>query len=325
MEHTNWANFSTLIPTVKVNRFEDKKGNRFYWFIDANGEIQISIGVTSAFGEVSTETFFIDRWKENNDNWKDLLRWSSDYGTMLHICYENVMLVKPNDDLIEPMTQIVEKAGENRDMPVKDILSFVKFRKDYDLTPKIVEGKVAWQDPKGNYLMMTIDLLAEITVIEKTKFEVEEGVWQRGERKGQPKMVEKTEEREVKKIVLIDFKSNFFGKDRKSFFEAHLMQLIAAKKAIEQQFDIKVDEIYNFAPNNWLAEPTYTLKKWEITTHDLEVFEAYWNLITVKGINNPTGKILKIFDINDPAGFKYYSYREYIQEFILNDVVQHVE
>jgi hypothetical protein len=313
----NWADFSVLKPTIKVNRFEDKKGNRFYWFLDSLGEIQISIGVTSAFGAVSADTDFIDKWKEAHPNWRDLLRWAAEYGTMLHACYGNIMLGKPIDDFIEPMIMLAEKAGENKDMPIKDIFAFVKFMKDFNLRPLVIEGKISWMDANGNYLMMTIDLLAEIDVVEKTKVLVADGEYQRGDKKGQIKMVEKTEEKEVKKTVLIDFKSNFFGKDRKSFFEGHLMQLIAAKLAVKQTFDIAVDDIYNFAPNNWQSEASYTLKKWDVSDDDLKIYSAYWNLIIAKRINIPTGKILKIVNINESDGFKYYSYKEYIREFLL--------
>ena len=135
----------------------------------------------------------------------------------------------------------------------------------------------------GSGLAQTIDLLAKMTVTEKTKTEVEDGVYQRGVNAGKPRMKTVTTEEKVEKLLLIDFKSNFFEKEKKGFYETHKLQLMAAKLAVEQNFGVKVDDVYNFAEVNWQTEPKYTFYKWELTDKDWEIFYAYWKLARLKG------------------------------------------
>lgn len=318
-----WCDYSALLaPPIICNRFEDEKDNRFYWYFDNDGQLQISIGVTSAFGMVSTEREAINAWKEKHkDNWRQLLSASAAYGTNLHACYCNLTHNQPIDkSVIEEMQSIAVRNNQSYDMPTKDILSFKQFMSDVELVPLLNEAKLVWIDPQtGEGLCMTIDLLAKIKYKLKRKELVQEGFYERGEKKGQAKLVEKMVEYTEEKIALIDYKSNFFEKDSKSFFETHQMQLIAAKKAVEQNFpDITVDYLFNWAPNNWRGElATYTFYKWEVNDEDYQLFYDYWRLIInpKKHINKPVGKILKA-DM-ETGSFRHYTYMEYIQEVIL--------
>lgn len=320
MENWSYFNLEELKPLASVKRFDDNKGNRFYYFVDGD-EVIIASGVTSVLSLVSTERFAIDKWKEDNPDWQHILKVSSEYGTLLHEVFGDIMLGKGiSINKLEAMQTLAYENGQGIDMPRKDVLAFIKFCEDTNLKPLIIEGVLAWKDPQGNYLAMTIDLLAEATVQIKTKEIVQDGFYVKGEKKGTPKMVEVTKTEDIKKVILIDFKSNFFEKDKKTFYESHVLQLLAAKLAVEQNFKIKVDEVYNWSPNNWRDEPTYTFKKHDIDNRTFEIFNAYWNLAKVKGFNRPIGKILITKDFKNSSDFKYVNYAEYARQYLLGEV-----
>jgi hypothetical protein len=318
----SWAEFadSHLTPKYLIYRYDDKKGNRFYYFKDGDSII-IGAGSTTVFGLVSTERERINEWKNDHPDWKNLLNISSEYGTLSHIQKGNIMFGKGVDMLmLEQMVKLVVDNGGNYNTPAKDMLAFMKFQEDYQLTPLLIEASLAWQDPEtGEWLMQTIDLLAKMTVTVKTKTQVEDGVYQRGANAGQPRFKDVTTEERIEKILLIDFKSNFFEKDKKSFFEVHKMQLMAGKLAIEQNFDIKVDDIYNFAENNWRTDPSYTFTKWTLDDSDWKIFNAYWKLAQAKDINKPEGKMLITEGFKDSKDFKFLTYREYVEQVLMKN------
>jgi len=311
----------SILPAPKyiLRRFDDKRGSRFYFFKDDQGEVQIASGVTSAFGMVSTENKHLDDWKRNNPNWKEMLDNAAEYGTLEHILFADILLGKKIDyDIIQKMEEVSRRMGNNVDQVKKDILAFLKFKEEYNPHPLLIEGQLVWRDPEtGEYLAMTIDLLASITEPFKSKVMVEDGVYSRGDKKGQPKYKEETVIQNVNKTVIIDYKSNFFEKESKSFFEGHKNQLIAASKAVFQNYGVKVDEVFNFSPNAWRDEPSYTLKKWKIDDSDLRVWDAYWRLILVKGYNKPNGRILVVDEtFKSSASYEYLSYRDYVNRMI---------
>jgi hypothetical protein len=316
----SWAEYAdnALSPKHLINRYDDKKGNRFYYF--KNGEETIvAAGSTTVFGLVSTERERLNEWKDDHPDWKHLLDISSDYGTQSHIQKGNVMFGKGVDlKMLGAMTKLVVDNGGSFNTPAKDMLAFMKFQEDFKLVPLLIEASLVWQDPEtGEWLAMTIDLLAKMTVTVKTKTQVEDGVYQRGVNAGQPRFKDVVTEEKIEKILLIDFKSNFFEKDRKSFFEVHKMQLMAGKLAVEQNFDIKVDDIYNFAENSWRTEPSYTFYEWDLDDSDWKIFNAYWKLAQAKGLNQPQGKMLVTEGFKNSQDFKFLTYKEYIEQVLM--------
>jgi len=223
--------------------------------------------------------------------------------------------------MLEAMTQLVVDNGGSHNTPAKDMLAFMRFQEDYKLTPLLIEASLAWADPQtGEWLMQTIDLLARMSVTEKIKTEVEDGVYQRGVNRGKFRFKTVTTEKTTEKILLIDFKSNFFEKDKKTFFEVHKMQLMAAKLAVEQNFDITVDDVYNFAENSWRTTPSYTFTKWDLGDDDWKTFWAYWNLAQAKGINKPQGKMLVTEGFKDSNDYKFYDYKEYVENVLTKEI-----
>lgn len=317
---TKWADYADakLVPKYQVCRFDDKGDNRFYYF-HWNNELIIASGVTEPFGWVSTERERLNEWKEKNPNWRHLLNISSDYGTLEHILYGGMGLGNGvNKELLTAMAKIAKDNGKSVDMPVKDTLAFLKFQEDYKIKTLLVEGQLAWYDEKNKeWLCLTVDWLGEIEIVNVTKEMVEDGVWQRGEKKGQPKFVEVKTETPCRIIALIDFKSNFFEKEKKSFFETNKMQLMAGKLAVEQNFDIKVDRIYNFAPNNWRSAPSYTLYEHKPTDKDWRKFWGYWEIILADDMNKPSGGFIVADKFKDSSDYKMLSYKEYVEQVLM--------
>jgi hypothetical protein len=315
----SWCDYAAekLTPKHIVYRYDDKKGNRFYYF-RYNEEWVIAAGVTTVFGLVSTERERINQWKNDHANWQHLLDVSSEYGTLSHQMKGSIMFGKGVDTaLLDAMTKLSVDNGGSFNTPSKDVLAFMKFQEDYSLVPLLIEALLVWFDEaSGEWLAMTIDLLARMTVTVKTKTTVEDGVYVRGEKAGQTRYKDVTTEERVDKILLVDFKSNFFEKDKKSFFEVNKMQLMAGKLAVEQNFDIKVDDLYNFAENSWRENPSYTFSKWDIGDEDWSIFFSYWKLAIAKGLNKPQGKMLVTEGFKSSSDFKFLTYKEYIEQVI---------
>lgn len=298
---------------IEAQRFDDNKGNRFYWFLK-DGKIEIAAGITTVFGKVIADKDAIDNWKENNKNWKDLLDWSSSYGSIQHGIFEDIMTKGDfNRGQVRELEEIIGRNGGSRTTPSKDILAFMRFLEEHTIEPIEIEKVLVWQCPKtGGYLAMTMDLLCNLKAFQKVK--VQTGVFVRGKNKGEPKY--KTETQLVSEVANVDWKSNYFEKDSKSYYEAHKMQLIGTKRAVEQNFGIKVDNVYNWSPKNWDKEPDYTFKKWEITEEDERLFDLYFELAVLKGHNIPKGSIF-MTDFKGSKDYRRYSYKEYVHKFLL--------
>jgi hypothetical protein len=319
-----WAEWSVshLKPQHLVSRFDDKLGNRFYFF-NQDKEVIIAAGITTIIDKVlpNEETRRLNKWKEDNPNWRHLLNISSEYGTLEHAVHGDIMFKKGVDNTkLDTMQKIVSDYGGSHNMPSKDVLAFLKFQEDYNLRPLLIEAQLVYRDPiTGEWVAMTIDLLAQMSVPVKTKTQVEDGVYQRGENKGKPRFKDVVTETIIEKILIVDFKGNFFDKDSKGFFLSNKIQLQAAKLAVEQNFsDIKVDDVYNYAPNNWKTEPSYTLHKWDLTDLDWKKFNNHMETAFLYGYNRPQKKMLVTEGFKDSSDFKFLTYKEYVEQVLLN-------
>ncbi len=318
-----WAEWSVshLKPKYIVSRFDDNAGNRFYFFHQEKNVI-VASGITTIIDKAtpSEEKRPLSKWQKDNPNWEHLLNISSKYGTLEHIVQGGIMFKKGVDKgKLEAMEQIVIDYGGNRNMPSKDMLAFLKFQEDFNLRPLLIEAQLVYQDPiTKEWLAMTIDLLAQMTIPVKTKTEVKDGVYQRGAKKGKPRFKTVTKETFIEKTIAVDFKSNFFDKDKKGFFNSHKQQLQAAKLAVEQNFpEITVDDIYNYSPNNWRTVPGYTFHKWDLTDDDWEKFNNLWQTAQLYGYNKPKGKMLVTEGFKNSADYKFYDYHEYVEQVLL--------
>lgn len=316
---SQWAEYAAkdFIPKYIVHRFDDSGDNRFYFFL-YEGKVEIGSGITGPMSAVSTEREGIARWKDAHPNWRHLFKVSAEFGTLEHILVGGIFLgTGVNQSVLDSMKKIAIDNNQSGDMPIKDALAFLKFKEDYDIEPLIVEGQLAWKCPETNqWLTLTIDLCAKIRHPEVVKTMVQDGFWSRGVNKGKPKMVEQKTTIIKERILVGDIKSNFFEKEDKTYYETHKMQLIAGARAVEQNFGIKIDGVFNLSPKAWVTTPSYTYKEHNITKEDTDLFDLYWKLIVHKGLNIPTGNFITTEGFKNSSDFKLVSYREYAEQVL---------
>lgn len=322
----DWAEWSRngLEPKIKAHRFDDAKGNRFYWWEDS-GEVVTASGITTWLGKVTPESKFLTDWKvKYGKDYPEVLNLTAEYGTAMHAMFAHILIhgCYPEKHMIEsarePLLRLKRWEQISFDQPEKDIIAFIEWTKEYKVKPLMIEAVLPCHTPRGEWYCMTADLPCELTITEKV--EVQDGVLQSGKNKGEPKMVKVARERTVTAVV--DFKSNPFGKESKSFFESHLHQLIGTKKALEQNFGIKVDEMYNWSPDNWRTNPSSTFHRWNPSEADYKKFDLLEGLAEATGAMRPEGKI-RVYsdkwnaeDVNHEM-FKSYDYKEYVREFLM--------
>jgi hypothetical protein len=323
MYSNDWAEYSVFDkPNILIHREDDKKGNRFYWWIHEN-VINVGIGITSLLQKVCPTSPYLVQWKLDNPNWEHLLFLASEYGTLLHIMCLNWLVHKSVPrELLEQARDICKQGVGSIDMPEKDVLSFIKWCEDYNVKPLIIEGMLispALSVDSNAHYCQTVDLLCEIDVIDVIEEEIEDGVYQRGEKKGLPKFVTQKTKVISRKIANVDFKSNFLSKEHKSFFETHLYQLIAAKRAVEYNFpDVKVEIIANWSPNAWKTEPTYSYKIWDVTDKIESIFDKYIEIGYLNGYFTPRGNKFIFNEEFTPEtksnSFELLNYYDYIRK-----------
>lgn len=321
---TDWADYHSpeLVPKYIVNRYDDKGNNRFYYFRDEQGQLQAAAGITTWLSQVMPESKFLTDWKLKwGKDWQHVLNLTSEYGTTMHACFAYMMKKEKIPAELINLAYDQTKALQRYDKTIpsnmidKNIISFQRFMQEFKLKPLLIEALLVCRSDSGHFYCLTQDLLAEIEVETKEKTEVQEGHYMKGKNKGQPKMVTKIKRTQKTETVCIDFKSNPFDKDKKSFFDSHLYQLIGTKKAVMQNFGIKVDRLYNWSPNSWRSTVgDYTLHEWKPDQNDTDLFNIYELLATKRGLFTPKGKI-EVFKDWEPGikAEEMYESREYLE------------
>lgn len=290
-----WAvlNKLGLTPMFQVKRFDDGRGGRFYYWKDENGTTKIGTGITTILGKVMPESPELTNWKlKHGADYNKVLNLSAAYGTALHECIQEWLINRsiPND-LIERAVQSAVANGQNPKMVHKDLAAFMKFEEDYKLEPILIEAMLPFSAGNGFHGVTAMDLICNLKIQTKEKVVVQDGVYQRGEKKGQPKLTEVTQYTDHIVQAAIDFKSNFFEKEKKSFYETHMYQLLAGRKAIKENFGITINDLFNWSPNNWRSEPSYVLHRWNFSVEDTETLYLLFDLAGRKGVFTPSGHV----------------------------------
>jgi len=319
----SWAALNHLDrePKFIIRRFDDGKGNRFYYWMLQETPV-IGAGITSILSAVTPESPELTNWKiKHGKDFPRLLNLASTYGTAMHECIQQWLIERRIAQInLETAINAAVANGQNPKMVHKDIASFMKFEEDYLVEPLLIEAILPFSTQEGNYGVTAMDFVCKMTIVEKTKEEVQDGVYVRGEKKGEPKFVTQTTETKKSLVSAIDFKSNFFEKDKKSFFESHKFQLLAGRRALKENFDLDVNNLYNWAPNNWRTEPTYTLFKWNFDQSDVQMLDLYFKLADIKGAFTPKGMITIVPEnYNDQTTWRdvtFQSYEEYAQTLL---------
>jgi|688.fasta_scaffold309190_2 hypothetical protein len=326
-------NPTNLVPKIKASRYDDKS-SRFYFFTDPHtGEKRSAIGITTLLSKVTPESPFLTEWKlKYGQNWKEVLNLTADYGTIMHIGAAHILQNKtmPEEALFEQARAVIAKLQkfEKRtpsNMMEKNMISFAKFVKDYNVEPLLIEALLVYQTPDGEYYCLTEDILCSVSYTKKWKELEQVGEYVKGEKKGQPKYenVEKSED--VKEIWCVDMKSNYKNGSTRDFFEEHKFQLIATKRAVFQNFGIIADKVLDWAPLGWSSKEkmgAYVLKEWNIDDKDIELLDIYERLAHLHGYFRPSGKIERFNMLAETTEEMYqeYSYLEFVEK-----VMQEVE
>lgn len=323
----DWAEYSTLsVPSIQWRRY-DSNGNRFY-FSDDNGQVATGTGITTVLGKFGSSPFIQD-WKDDNVNWRDLLDMYSAYGSLLHIGLSEIAQF----GTVDPNLSIVAGERWNKRLDFqKDMLSIRKFFVDYNVKVLFIEGILgkSYETPNGKvYVCSAIDLFCEMDYITKEKVSVPDGFYKRasGENeKGDIKYKEVTQEKVTRVFAIVDLKSNFQKKDSKSFFESHRDQLIFGRKIIAEEYGNKLDiaeydiKMFNLSTLGWTDEPKFVLKEWVLKENSAGYMPNYildrqiQMLVELDRIR-PKGKILEIGDITlDNAPYEFLSFEEYAKK-----------
>lgn len=337
-QFAEWYDESRIKPPDYIlKRLDDKKGNRFYYETEP---FETRAGITSLLQKVLPPSYALTEWnKKYGDKASYMLNVSSRFGTSEHRVNKAWMVDRAVDEeQIQVGIECCKEYGASEDMPYKDLVVFMKFCEDYNIKPLLCEAMLKAKF-NGQHYALTLDLLCEMTFTEKKtemvkeeKFrnvvtEVPDGFFKSGKKAGMPKMkkvttkesyfVEKevTVKKEITRLALVDFKSNFFEKTDKGFYEAHLYQLLAAKEAVKQNFGLDVEVLINYAPNAWRTEPSYSMKQWKPEEIDYLIFNNLLEQARLRGYFSPQGSIFVTMPITGETksteAYKFMTYEEY--------------
>lgn len=331
---TGYADYvSGILPPPKhePNRFDDKAGNRFYWFYD--NDIKIASGVTGWLKKVMPESIYLTDWKlQYGKDWVKVLDILADYGTALHAIYADILISgSVSQERIDIAKQYLNLAriyniDVSRDIVEKNIWSFIRWVHDYNVEPLLVEGRLAYPFIDNEYSCLTLDLLCNLSFKETVTHNIQTGYYVRGKNKGLPKFESVKEESIIKKAVIIDFKSNFFEKTKKVFFDSHKYQLMEGALAIKYNYGIDIEHLYNWTPLGWEKEPKYQFYKHNISDEDVIRLNLYKEIVKLDGLHKPNGKFryyeppnLAANSSNPVKEYSYYDIVQQLYEYNINN------
>ena len=303
---------SSDITLKETWRRYERDGHRFY-----HNRKKVLAGITTILKEVMPTSYFLQKWLLENG--EEELQRTADYGSLLHLCIERFLKGEHWWLSIPPAFE--KDAGIRSEM-----VGFRNFQKDCGIKPLLIEVAL-----KGNLYgcdyACTIDLLCKVAVKKITVTEVEETL-----KNGKIKIKKEKKEETVYETWIIDFKSNYYEKD-KSFYSQHVYQLMAQKKAVLDQTGVKVDRIFNWTSTKWIADNgsnTYKLVEWveegqkaggdwnyqSYKKRSIKSLELYMKLAKNEGANVPHGNIrqFKNFVIgdDDTPSVEIKTYEKYI-------------
>ena len=215
-----------IIKPKKLKRVEIGN-NRFYRNETTN---LLCSSVTTVLHKTMPTSPFLVKWYADLglEKAKQVMNDKANYGTLMHCLFTQYLLTKVIDfdnDLIGYLEfNKIDIAKIDILELKKDVLSFIQFIKEKNVTPIAIEYPVI-----NNYFAGTIDLICEMDFNGK------------------------------RVIAIVDYKSG-----KKGFYDSHRVQLHAYKNILEETTDIKIDMLFNFAPKDWriteTIKPTYDLE-----------------------------------------------------------------
>ena len=316
-----WANdiyASSFTPLLKWRRL-DMNGNRFYYANTPEGT-KVACGITTAISKTSPTPYFLEKWKEDNPNWRAMLAEMAKYGTLLHTGMVELMTLP----CVPEAT--IERASEfdKKQQFIKDLASIRQFILDYKFEPIFIEVILSKELINGMHVCTAIDLFGKMTIPTKVKKEVQDGFYVRGEKKGLPKFTTETTETFERCYGVVDLKSNFHNKEEKSFFDSHKEQLVFGRDCLMHNFGIPKNEIrmFNLSTVAWRTTPKYELKEWKDEPNEFgyttsQVLEHKIKLGLMDGSILPKGTIIETGEVSmQNIEVTQYTYEEYADKMI---------
>lgn len=308
-------------PNQFFRRF-DHKGNRFYWSVNGE-EIQVAAGITSLLSEVMGENKHLVNWKLTTPNWEKVLEDSATYGTIMHAVLTQWLTDRTVDN--NWFSRVAQKWGfKKSDQLHKDLHAFMKWVEDYNVKPLLIEAICACRPyADGAQLCSAVDSVCLLTLKDKTKVEVPTGEYYKtGEKKGQPKYETKVLEEGREVHAIVDYKSNFLEKESKSFYDSHKYQLYFQRRAIRDTLGIEIDHLFNWSPDAWRKEPSYTFKRHDLDKVMMDNLASYLLIGHRKGLFKPKGNI-RVFPgeytyNTSHSDYESYCYEEFVRKFLIN-------
>lgn len=237
---------------------------RAYFTVDdTNGAIVLyNSGTTCTKHYVEDgENTALDKWRQNliaqGINPNDVLVERQRYGSLLHHIYGRIF--QGETASFSNIVKFIEKSGVAIDLTAKeltafitrnkvefskDIASFMQWVHDHEVEPLAIELMLKSDE---HCVATPIDSVCRVTVKEKGYWGE---VYKSGEKKGTPKETFQ----DIRKTVIVDYKSGKAG-----FFTPHILQLMVNELIYNENFpDTPIEGIYNFAPKAWTGTtPTY--------------------------------------------------------------------
>jgi hypothetical protein len=292
-----------LIPANPVYRTDERY--RYYYTI-YNEQIKIYPSVTSILNAVMPTSEYLIKWyaEFGYQKAKQMMQELSLYGTFMHHCFAELLIHK-SFDLANLPTMIRTFAIANNitfdiehwENKIKDdMIALRKFINDFDIEPIAIEiPLVSHKHQIGG----AIDLVVRMKIgsgingnVLKADLKYNNG--------------EIVEDRRQTITAIIDWKSGRHGFYPINEAQGHMYKLLW-----EDNFpEIPIDKVYNWAPKDWIDEPTYTLKDQtnSIEQHKIKHYYALFMIEeedkkarkhhTIEGIinlKNPINETLKIY------------------------------
>jgi len=207
------------------------------------------------------------------------------YGTLMHILYGHLLMGKTipmteslGRDALEDYIRTLDHGIDETNLQYifanyklelkKDILSFLQWVKDYKVKPLAIELMGCYAKYKvGSAIDLVCTLEDEVDGYWGEVYKVNYG----DRKKGDPKKSKK----KVRVVAIVDYKSG-----KKGFYDSYILQLYLYRKILEDQYGVKVDATYNFAPNDWRKTPTYKF----VQQDDRKLGNQYFDSVMEQGM-----------------------------------------
>lgn len=260
---TEWYDKDALrLPNYKVGRVNFGQG-RSYIRINQDGTLESPLrlytSLTTAIGTCAPMEQPLLEWycKHGLQEADRLMKLAQHYGTLMHLEIGRFLIEKVYDfdgcaDAVEKYTSSHNywqpECAEWETKLKYDIAAFIQFYHDYKVVPLGIEYVLLSDKGFGTL----IDLVCKMTV--KVDGLDYDNPYKSGPRKGEPR--ECKVDKEVRAII--NFKSG-----RKGFYRSNGIQIECERQLWEENFpDLPIDMACNWAPKEWTAAPSYSLKDW---------------------------------------------------------------